>query len=359
MRIKRHGKFGIIKMPIKNFWENKRILITGFNGFKGSWISLLLFQYKAKLFGYSLKNKINTKNEKIFKLKSFYKKVCYGDIRDKKRLSYFINLTKPQIILHLAAQSLVIESYKKPQENFETNINGLLNLLELSKSKKITHLIVTSDKCYLNNNKQKPFKEDDALGGDDPYSASKAMAEILSNSYKKSYGMSIVTARGGNVIGGGDWNKYRIVTDVVNSIFKNKTFEFRNPNQVRPWQHVVDVAWNYLKVTELTFKNIIKPESWNIAPQKSYSNNFLIKEFKKYKKFKIKLKKINFVEKKYLNLSTTKSKKIGLTNFWNIKRSIKETYEWFKCYYNSRSDIFEFSIKQINNYLDERKKRNH
>lgn len=338
---------------MENFWKDKKVLITGFNGFKGSWMSLMLSKYNANLFGYSLNNKSNYKNEKIFKLKNIYKKICYGDIRNQHLLSKFINTIKPNIIFHLAAQSLVLDSYKNPKGNYETNFNGLLNLLEITKHKKITNIIITSDKCYLNKNNKKFYRETDALGGDDPYSASKAIAEILCLSYKKSFNMNITTLRGGNVIGGGDWNKNRIVSDIINSIFKKKIFHFRNPNQTRPWQHVIDVIWGYLKIGELSFKKKIKADCWNIAPQKSYTNNFLIKQFKKHKNFNVKIKKQKLSEKKFLNLNSNKLKKIGISNLWNIKKGVKETYDWFDAYYNKKN-ILNFSNMQINEYLDER-----
>ena len=342
------------KMVNISFWKNKKVLITGFNGFKGSWMSLFLAKQKATLFGYSLKNSENLKNEKLFQLKKIFKKICHNDIRNKKQFSNFINITKPDIIFHFAAQSIVINSYKNPNENFETNFNGLLNLLENTKKKNITNIIITSDKCYLNQDRKQSFKENDSLGGDDPYSASKAIAEILCHSYKKTFNMRIATLRGGNVIGGADWNKYRIVNDIINSMFQNKKFYFRNPGQTRPWQHVIDVVWNYAKIAELTHKKKIKADCWNIAPKKSYSNTYLVKQFQKYKKFDVLYKKNKFLEKKNLSLNSQKLKLIGLTNFWQIKRSVEETYNWFDEYY-SKKNILSFSHKQIDKYLHEKK----
>lgn len=342
---------------IKGFWKNKKVLITGFNGFKGSWMSLVLNLQQAELYGFSLNNKDNKKNENTFKLKKIYKKIFYGDIRNKKKFAKAISFVKPDIVIHLAAQSLVIESYKNPLTTFETNFNGLLNLLEICKNKKITHTIVTSDKCYLNKNNKKLFSEDDHLGGDDPYSASKAIAEILCNSYKTSYNMKICTVRGGNVIGGGDISQHRIVPDIINSIFKNKSFKFRNPYQTRPWQHVIDVIWSYLKISELTYKGKISPQSWNIAPKKSYKNKYVVNQFKKLNDFKVVYTKAKFIEKNFLSLNPEKAKEIGIYNLWNINRSIKETYDWFNVNYKNKNNTYDFSKKQIETYMNERHKK--
>jgi CDP-glucose 4,6-dehydratase len=187
-----------------NFFKNKKIIITGFNGFKGSWMSLILYNLGAKVYGYSLNEKKNKINENIFNLNKICKSFVYGDICDSKKLNIFFRNINPDYCIHMAAQSLVLDSLKSPKTTFETNFNGTLNLLEILRTQKsIPALIVTSDKCYLNE-KISFFTEDDCLGGDDPYSGSKAATEILCHSYLKSYNLKIATVRGGNVIGGGD-----------------------------------------------------------------------------------------------------------------------------------------------------------
>jgi CDP-glucose 4,6-dehydratase len=186
-----------------SFFKDKKIIITGFNGFKGSWMSLILYHLGAKVYGYSLNEKKNKINENAFNLNKICKSFVYGDICDYKKLSIFFKKINPDYCIHMAAQSLVIDSYKLPTKTFETNFNGTLNLLEILRLQRdIPTLIVTSDKCYLNN-KKKIFIESDSLGGDDPYSASKAACEVLCHSYLKSYNLKISTVRGGNVIGGG------------------------------------------------------------------------------------------------------------------------------------------------------------
>ena len=166
-----------------NFFKNKKIIITGFNGFKGSWMSLILYHLGAKVYGYSLNEKKNKINEEAFNLRRICKSIFYADIRNYKKLRYFFKKVNPDYCIHMAAQPLVIESFRSPLETFETNFNGTLNLLEISrKHDGVPTLIVTSDKCYLNN-KNKILNESDPLGGDDPYSASKAATEVLSYSY--------------------------------------------------------------------------------------------------------------------------------------------------------------------------------
>lgn len=334
-----------------NFLKNKRVLLTGFNGFKGSWMSLILYSLGAKVYGYSLNEKKNKINEEAFDLRKICKSIFYGDICNYKKLEYFFKKVNPDYCIHMAAQPLVIESFKNPLATFEINFNGTLNLLEISrKYGRVPALIVTSDKCYLNN-KKKILNENDPLGGDDPYSASKAVCEVLSHCFIKSYNFKVVTARGGNVIGGGDWNNNRLVPDIIRSIFLKKKLTIRNPNQVRPFQHILDVNFSYLKLLKLIISDNKYCSSYNIGPKKSYKVREVLNFYKNCIKNNLVFKKGKFKEKTSIFLDTRKSERLGIKNNVNFKSSLKLTFEWYQTYFKNKKKIFDFSLEQINNYI--------
>ena len=249
----------------KNFYKNKRVFITGHTGFKGTWLTSCLLKFGSKILGYS----------KLDERTASYKKICYhekiknvyGNILDYNYLKKSIINFNPQIIFHLAAQSLVSVSYNKPRETIITNTVGTSNILDISKDLKNLKslVIITSDKCYLNKEFKKGYKETDVLGGNDLYSASKASAEIIFKAYSDSFfkfqnKFGYVTVRAGNVIGGGDWSKNRIIPDCVRSIKKNKSLVIRNPNSTRPWQHVLEPISGYLLIAKSYLK--IKKLQW-------------------------------------------------------------------------------------------------
>jgi len=350
---------------LKNFYKNKRVFITGHTGFKGMWLFLILRFFGAKVKGYSLSLSKND-NFIFFRLfkKKFQKETFFNDIVDYKILSKKINSFKPHIIFHLAAQSLVIESQKKPLETLETNILGTNNLIKSSINQKSIKSVViaTSDKCYLNINKKKAFDENSTLGGVEVYSSSKAMCEQLINSYlskskeKLRFGLSSV--RAGNVIGGGDFSKYRIIPDIIKN-FKSKTISLRNPKHIRPWQHVLDVCYGYLLIPIFHYKNKMKYSGpYNIGPfEKKYINVLnLTKKFSKVigKKYKIKVQKIKFIESKLLLLNSQKIKKfLKWFPLYNFEKSIYVTALWYK-YYLEKKDIKKFTHSQIENYFNVR-----
>ena len=242
----------------RNFWQEKRVLITGHTGFKGSWLLLYLLNIGAKVWGYSLEPE---KEQSLFKQlnfdneSSFYKnkslKSFYSDIRDLSKLKKCIEECQPEIVFHLAAQSLVLKSYEDPLETWQVNVQGSLNLLEALKSVNnfCSVILVTTDKVYKNKSLDIGYKENDELGGYDPYSASKAASEIAISSWKSSFcgkesfqtsNLGIATVRAGNVIGGGDWAKNRIIPDSIKALINNEPVKVRSPESTRPWQHV----WN-------------------------------------------------------------------------------------------------------------------
>ena len=345
-------------------FRNKKIIITGHNGFKGAWLTIWLGLFGAKLVGISLRN--NNKNnhfnlvKKKIKIKSYY-----FDIRNKKKLQNVIQREQPDYIFHLAAQSLVFKSVLDVSFNWETNVLGLLNLLEaISKLKKKCHgIIVTSDKCYKNLEQIKGYRETDILGGIDPYSASKASAEILFHSYFKTFilnkkkNIRLCTARAGNVIGGGDWSSYRLIPDCMKMWLSNKKPLIRNPNSTRPWQHVLEALSGYLVLAiKLTQNEKINGSSFNFSSDKIKNItviNFIKKIRDKWPDIKWKIKNSNkFYESSLLQLNNTKSKKI--LN-WRAKLNINETIdfvvEWYKNFKTNKQTIFLVSQEQIIKFM--------
>jgi CDP-glucose 4,6-dehydratase len=348
---------------MKNFYKNKKVLVTGHTGFKGSWLSLYLNLLGSKVYGISLKPKYKNNNFELSKVKKILKKNYIFDLRDKKKFETTFNEIEPDIIFHLAAQPLVGDSYKNPYLTWTSNLLSTLHLCEIIKvyKKKIICVVITSDKCYENLELTRGYKEEDRLGGKDPYSASKGSVELLCKSYYHSFfqynsNIKFATARAGNVIGGGDWSKDRLIPDVINSIQKNKIVEIRNPKSTRPWQHVLEPLNGYLCLASKLKKNKrLNGESFNFGPgnSKNYNVESIIKFFKKFfPNFNYKVvNENNFHESNLLKLNCEKSKK--LLN-WKQKMNISDTIDftagWYKNYFDKK-DNFEFTINQIKKYL--------
>jgi len=346
-----------------NFWKNKKVLITGHTGFKGSWLTLILSNLGSKVVGYAL-DPISKPN--LFdglNLKKYLKKDFRNNILDLKKLLSVVKEFQPHVVFHLAAQSSVLESYRTPKETISINVMGTLNILEAAKqcSSIKSLVIVTTDKVYLNLEKKIPFIEKDSLGGHDIYSGSKAAAEIVTQSYKKSFFQNktccIATVRSGNCIGGGDWTKDRIVKDCAESFLKNKKLIIRYPNATRPWQHVLEPLFGYVKLSEKLFKNKKFEGSWNFGPRQK-SNLKVIDVARFGKKFlgsksKILIKKSKFYESTNLSLNSNKSLKyLKWKTRMSAKQALKLSFNWYKFYENNYSiiKIINFTLKQINDY---------
>jgi len=351
----------------KKFWKNKKILITGHTGFKGSWLTLILSDLGAKVYGYAL-NPISQPN--FFDgsgLKKFLKKDFRENILNLKKLKNTIGKVKPDIVFHLAAQSSVLVSYRDPVGTIKTNTIGTINLLEAARSSKNIKcmVIATTDKVYKNLEKKIRFKENSPLGGQDIYSASKASCEILTESYLKSFYFlkgtkcNIATVRSGNCIGGGDWTKDRIIKDCAEAFLENKNLFIRIPNASRPWQHVMEPLFGYLKLAEkLYYDNKRKYiGSWNFGP--NIKNNLKVLEVAKYgrkilkSKSKILKTRQIFYESHHLSLDSSKAFKfLKWKTILNAKQALKLSFEWHKFYNNKslRYKIVNFTINQIKNY---------
>lgn len=263
----------------KSIYRNKKVLVTGHTGFKGSWLCLWLKQLGADVIGYSLNP--NTKPN-LFQLLNLETEVTniIGDIRDEENITKTIKKYEPEIIFHLAAQPLVKLSYEEPKLTYETNVIGTLNLFEAIRKSNNTKVIinVTTDKCYENKEWNYSYRENDALGGYDPYSSSKGCAELLTSCYRNSYFSSnkiaISSVRAGNVIGGGDWAKDRLIPDIVKSLNNKNDILIRNPNAIRPWQYVLEPLSGYLWLGALMFEDFEKySQAWNFGSNDNVNLN--------------------------------------------------------------------------------------
>ncbi len=369
--VMRHGYYGkkpenkliMVDISLFKFYKNKRIFITGHTGFKGSWLSYILLLSGAKVFGYSLKSPTNPN---LYTILNINKNIIsyIEDIRNYDKLLKILKKVKPEIVFHLAAQPIVRESYKKPLYTYEVNIMGTVNLLNACRFISSIHSIVnvTTDKVYLNTGKNILYKEDDKLSGSDPYSNSKSCSDIITFGFKNSffkskYSPALSTARSGNVIGGGDFGKYRIIPDCVRSLEKKKPVIIRNPEGVRPYQFIVDCLYGYLLLAKKQYFNKEIEGSYNFGPDKMdfIKNIELVKIFDKNigNKLKIKIKKEKiFYEDDILKLDNKKSKEIlGWQPQINLKKAIELTANWYKAYL-IKEDLNKIIESQIKNFFN-------
>mgnify|MGYP006411638807 FL=1 len=254
------------------FWQGKCVFLTGHTGFKGGWLSLWLVSLGAKVKGYALNPITSPSLFNEAKVSSIIDSQI-GDIRDQSTLHESMTTFNPDILIHMAAQPLVRYSYDEPIETYEVNVIGTAKVLEVARSCTNLKAIVniTTDKCYENDGRSEAYKEDDPMGGYDPYSSSKGCAELVTSSYRCSFlqdkGMGLASVRAGNVIGGGDWADDRLIPDILRSFEKNKPVVIRNPKATRPWQHVLEPLSGYLILAEKLYKNQKEySEGWNFGP---------------------------------------------------------------------------------------------
>jgi CDP-glucose 4,6-dehydratase len=342
-----------------NFWKNKKVFITGHTGFKGGWLSIWLKFLGAKVYGYSLNPITKPSIYKLTKLKKYVDESYIGNINDKIYLEKVISKTNPDILFHLAAQSSVRVSYKQSLETAKTNILGTVNILEIiKKQKKLRSVImIATDKVYENNEEKITFKESHKLGGKDIYSASKAASEIMISAYRSSFFYNkkifIASARSGNVIGGGDWTKDRIVPDCLDAFIKNRRLTIRYPNAVRPFQHVLEPIYGYIILAEKLYNSGSKfAKPWNFGPTKSNTTKVinLAKKLKNLMNSRSKIfvsKKKHLYESGYLALDSSRSKRfLKWKKFLDLDRTLAMTLDWFYDYKNKK-DLVKTCIKQI------------
>ncbi|MFH1618765.1 MAG: CDP-glucose 4,6-dehydratase [bacterium] len=360
-------------LPFKNFFVGKKVFITGHTGFKGSWLCLWLHSLGAKVTGYALKPPTRPS---LFELCGINKLAdsIIADIRDYSRLKKCLVAAKPDIIFHMAAQPLVLESYKDPVGTYSTNVMGTVHLLEAARSCRSVKAIVnvTSDKCYENRERRQGYRETEPMGGRDPYSSSKGCSELVTSAYRNSFFArspslrfsdsrlrncaGVASARAGNVIGGGDWAENRLIPDCIRAVLKGKTIIVRNPSAVRPWQHVLEPLSGYLALAEKLYKAPAHySEAWNFGPGSSDEKpvEWLVREFcldwggnASYKT----ITKKQPHEADYLKLDCSKAKKRLLWRpRWGIKTAIRKTVEWTKSY-KDKKNLREICLDQIREY---------
>jgi len=347
---------------IQKSFKNKKILVTGHTGFKGAWLCLWLKELGAEVSGYSLPP--NT-SPNLYYILDLGIAETLADINDKKALGKHLQKYQPEIIFHLAAQPLVRESYRDPVGTFQTNIAGIWNLLDAIKKTPSVKVIVvvTTDKCYKNNETGIPFIETDALGGYDPYSASKACVEIICDSWRSSFLSEknkplLATVRAGNVIGGGDWASDRLLPDCIKSFIGEKPIDLRYPNALRPWQHVLEALSGYIILAEKLYNFGNKyAEAWNFGPYienqatvgdvvSMAANLWGIKNLSKNKSLN------NPHEADLLRLNITKAtSKLDWVPQWNIQQTITETVDWYKKWHEGE-DMLKYSLNQIKKYIN-------
>lgn len=348
-----------------DFWVGKKVLVTGHTGFKGSWLTLWLLLMGAKVIGFSL----NENDEKgIFEKANLSNKIedLRGDIRNSNQVNEIFKKYNPDIVFHLAAQPLVRESYENPVYTYEVNVNGTINILEGIKSikEKCVGILITTDKCYENKEQIWGYREEDSFGGYDPYSSSKACCEILISSWRNSFfnkssydehKKSIASVRAGNVIGGGDFSKDRIIPDCIRALEEKKKIEIRNPNSTRPWQHVLEPLYGYMLLAEKIYNNPKEYcEGWNFGPD--INSAVSVKEVAEGiadlygVKDAVKIKENSVLhEANLLFLDTTKARvKLGWSGKLNINEALKLTVHWYKNYKNG--DVFNLCKEEIEYY---------
>lgn len=346
------------------FWNGRKVFLTGHTGFKGSWLSLWLAQSGAEVTGYAIAPMSSEDMFLTAEVEPTLKRSVEADVRDLKRLSNELADAQPEVIFHLAAQSLVRSSYDDPCGTFETNVMGTVNLLEAARSIESIRaiIIVTSDKCYDNKEWIFPYREVDPLGGADPYSASKACTEIATAAYRRSFfssgGPKIATVRAGNVVGGGDWAKDRLIPDCIRSFSAERPVELRYPNAVRPWQHVLEPLSGYLKLAELLCgeKGEAFASSYNFGPSPENTANvglvasMLANAWGPEASVRSEERSDNKKESVLLRLDSTKATtELGWKPMWDLKQTINLTADWYRAVHLGAS-ARKLTLVQISAY---------
>lgn len=348
------------------FWRGKRVFLTGHTGFKGSWLSLWLTQLGAEVTGYALPAPTQPS---LFEaahvaggMNSFL-----GDIRDADTLRQAMVAARPDVVINMAAQPLVRYSYANPVETYSTNVMGVVNLLEAVRATSGVRAVVnvTSDKCYENKEWPWGYREDEPMGGYDPYSNSKGCAELITAAYRNSYfnpekyaehGIAIGSARAGNVIGGGDWAQDRLIPDMLRAIGKNESVMIRNPHAIRPWQHVLEPLSGYLLLAEKLYnEGPVYAEGWNFGPHDidakpvAWIIERLTQQWGQGASWKLD-GQAHPHEATYLKLDCSKARgRLGWRPRWDIGQTIEKIVEWHKAY-DQRIDMRQVTLAQINSY---------
>ncbi|MDC8803470.1 CDP-glucose 4,6-dehydratase [Halomonas pacifica] len=348
-----------------NFWHGKRVLLTGHTGFKGSWLGLWLSRLGAEVTGISLSPVTQPNLFTLLSSDAFLDSRIL-DVRDASSVAKIVKSCSPEIVFHLAAQPLVRDSYQDPINTYSTNVQGTVNVLDACREVESCRVIVvvTTDKVYHNPGDSFPFRETDALGGHDPYSASKAACEIVVSSYREAFlknrGIAVASARAGNVIGGGDWSRDRLIPDAVRAWEGSGSLHVRNPQSIRPWQHVLDPLWGYLELARSLWDCPQLPDSYNFGPNPHEAAT--VREV-------IEQACLAFPsgttvwgevdqgphEASWLALDNTRARtRLGVKPRWTLEKCLSQTMSWYRKYYEGESagslcenDIDAFELTEI------------
>ncbi len=354
-----------------NIYRGKKVLVTGHTGFKGSWLTLWLLQMGAKVTGYSLPPPTTPSHYQL--LGSDMESVI-GDVRDMSKLKMIFKKQKPEIVFHLAAQAIVRHSYHEPVETFTSNVIGTVNVFEASRTSGTVRAVinVTSDKCYKNHEWLWGYRENDSLGGYDPYSASKGCCEIITDCWRnsffnqKDYGNThqtlLASARAGNVIGGGDWASDRLVPDIMRATHQNEKVKIRNPNAIRPWQHVLEPLSGYLLLGQKLLEMRKEfAEAWNFGPQESEHISVgeiakQIKEIWPKTNYEINQPTDQPHETEILRLDCSKARaRLAWLPVWKGVQAIETAVTWYRTFYESGEIL---SLDNLKRYISDAKSKN-
>jgi len=347
----------------EQFWRNKSVFLTGHTGFKGSWLSIWLSSMGAKVTGYALDPHTSPSIFVSGNVESVLKTSIIGDIRDGQHLKESLLAAQPEIVIHMAAQPLVLDSYNDPLYTYQTNVMGTVHMMEAARNCDTVHVIlnVTTDKCYENKNVTNGYTEKDPLGGYDPYSSSKACSEIMTSAYYRSFfqplNIGVATARAGNVFGGGDWAKDRLIPDIISALETGRDLTIRYPDSVRPWQHVLEPLSGYLVLCQHLYNEPIRySEPFNFGPQSKelrsveWITQTLIG---KWPHDKINVDVMNEQvphEAGLLMLDSSKAlKMMNWSSRWSIDQALNATLEWYLAMKDG-TNILELCRNQIKMY---------
>jgi len=352
-------------------YKNKTLLVTGHTGFKGSWLVYWLTQMGAKVIGYSLEAPTTPNHIELLNLDITS---IIGDIRDLDKLNQIFKTYKPDIVFHLAAQPLVRLSYENPIETYETNVIGTLKVFEACRKNNIKAIVnITSDKAYENKEWIWGYRENDPMGGYDPYSSSKGCADLLANSYRNSYfnpkeykkthNTLLASCRAGNVIGGGDWAQDRLITDIMLSVSQGKKVSIRNPNATRPWQHVLEPLSGYLAIGQKLLEEKVEfGEAWNFGPsdEGSITVEEVVNHVKKHWDtidYEINRDPHQLHEANLLKLDCSKAHiRLKWKDVWDSKITFEKTVKWYKAYY--KNDKIFLTKQDLESYVHDAKSKN-
>jgi len=351
-----------------NFWKNKRVFLTGHTGFKGSWLSLWLSELGAEVKGYAL---APATTPSLFIEAQVAETIDseIGDIRDLEQLQASMQAFKPNILIHMAAQPLVRLSYKEPIETYDVNVMGTVKVLEAArKCANLKSIVsVTTDKCYENKEWAWGYRENEAMGGYDPYSSSKGCAELVTSAYRQSFmreqGIGLASARAGNVIGGGDWSEDRLIPDVLNAFDKNQAVIIRNPKSTRPWQHVLEPLSGYLVLAQRLYEFPEDyAEGWNFGPHDDDAKpvDWILNQMvSKWEGSSWQLdQNAHPHEAGFLKLDISKAKsRLHWQPTWHLEQALERIIQWHQAWL-SKEDMQQFCLNEINDYMQDMNKAN-